>query len=187
MVRKNRILLAHLKNPVLLKYCREHGDYTLLHIYDMAALQKKVVEAVLKSGEDDEKLPYEVELIGRTYYSSKYRTDEAKGLCEDLDKSSVRYVNIERNRVFKMRAGKVHEGAILETGIGKLYSSLCSKLEFAGVFSLSNGVLILMGNHLIWNFMSTMILGKSMTVTIVKGVSVHAWWMRTGLRSIMIR
>ena len=122
VVRKNRILLAHLKNPVLLKYCKEHGDYTLLHIYDMADLQKKVVEAVLKSGEDDEKLPYEVELIGRTYYSSKYRTDEAKGLCEDLDKSSVRYVNIERNRVFKMRAGKFMRELILETGRGKLLS-----------------------------------------------------------------
>ena len=121
-VRKNRILLAHLKNPVLLKYCREHDDYTLLHIYDMAALQKKVVEAVLKSGEDDEKLPYEVELIGRTYHSAKYQTDEAKGLCEDLDKSSVRYVNIERNRVFKMRAGKFMRELILETGIGKLIS-----------------------------------------------------------------
>ena len=121
-VRKNRILLAHLKNPVLLKYCREHCDYTLLHIYDMADLQKRVVEAVLKSGENDEKLPYEVELIGRTYHSAKYQTDEAKGLCEDLDKSSVRYVNIERNRVFKMRAGKFMRELILETGIGKLLS-----------------------------------------------------------------
>ena len=122
VVRKNRILLAHLKNPVLLKYCREHDDYTLLHIYDMAALQKKVFEAVLKSGEDDEKLPYEVELIGKTYHSAKYQTDEAKGLCEDLDKSSVRYVNIERNRVFKMRAGKFMRELILETEIGKLLS-----------------------------------------------------------------
>ena len=94
-VRKNRILLGHLKNPALLKYCREHNDYTLLHIYDMADLQKRVVEAVIGSGKNDEKLPYEVELIGKIYHSAKYRTDEAKGLCEDLDKSSVRYVNIE--------------------------------------------------------------------------------------------
>ena len=122
VVRKNRILLAHLKNPVLLKYCREHDDYTLLHIYDMADLQKRVVEAVIGSGKNDEKLPYEVELIGKTYHSAKYRTDEAKGLCEDLDKSSVRYINIERNRVFKMRAGKFMRELILETGIGKLLS-----------------------------------------------------------------
>lgn len=41
VVRKNRILLGHLKNPALLRYCREHDDYALLHIYDMADLQKK--------------------------------------------------------------------------------------------------------------------------------------------------
>lgn len=121
-VRKNKILLGHLKNSALLRYCREHNDYTLLHIYNMADLQKKVVEAVLKSGEDDEKLPYEVELIGRTYYSSQYQTDEAKGLCEDLDKSAIRYINVERNRVFKMRAGKFMRGLILETETGKLLS-----------------------------------------------------------------
>lgn len=122
VARKNRILLAHLKNSALLRYCREHGDYTLLRICDMADLQKKAVEAVLSSGENDEKLPYEVELIGRTYHSSKYQTDEAKGLCEDLDKSSIRYINVERNRVFKMRAGKFMRGLILETEIGKLLS-----------------------------------------------------------------
>ena len=122
VARKNRILLGHLKNPALLKYCREHNDYTLLHIYDMAALQKKVFEAVLKSGENDEKLPYRVELIGKTYYSSRYQTDESKGVCEDLDKGSVRYINVERNRVFKMRAGKFMRGLILETEIGKLLS-----------------------------------------------------------------
>lgn len=122
MARKNRILLGHLKNPALLRYCREHNDYTLLRIYNMADLQKKVFEAIIKSGENDGKLPYRVELIGRTYYSSRYQTDESKGVCEDLDKGSVRYINVERNRVFKMRAGKFMRGLILETEIGKLLS-----------------------------------------------------------------
>ena len=122
VARKNRILLGHLKNPALLRYCREHNDYTLLHIYNMADLQKKVFEAIIKSGENDGKLPYRVELIGKTYYSSRYQTDESKGVCEDLDKGSVRYINVERNRVFKMRAGKFMRGLILETEIGKLLS-----------------------------------------------------------------
>ena len=121
-VRKNKILLAHLKNPALLKYCKEHGDYTLLHIYDMADLQKEVVESIIESGKNDERLPYEVELIGVTYWSAKYQTDETEGLCEDLDKHSVRYINIERNRIFKMRAGKFMRELILETEIGKLLS-----------------------------------------------------------------
>ena len=122
VVRKNRILLGHLKNPALLKYCREHNDYALLRICDMADLQKKTVEAILSSGKNDEKLPHKVELIGETYYSSKYKTDEFRGLCEDLDKHSIRYINVERNRVFKMRVGKFMRELILETEIGKLLS-----------------------------------------------------------------
>lgn len=122
VVRKNRILLGHLKKPALLKYCREHNDYALLRICDMADLQKKTVEAILSSGKNDEKLPHKVELIGETYYSSKYETDEFRGLCEDLDKHSIRYINVERNRVFKMRAGKFMRELILETEIGKLLS-----------------------------------------------------------------
>lgn len=135
-VRKNKILLGHLKNPALLRYCREHNDYTLLHIHNMADLQKKVFEAVIKLGKNDERLPYEVELIGKTYYSSKYKTDEAKGLCEDLDKNSVRYINVERNRVFKMRSSKFMREIILETEIGKLLSPSVVNWISGDVFTL---------------------------------------------------
>lgn len=38
--RKNKILLGHLKNPLLLRYCLTHNDYSLLHISDMADLRK---------------------------------------------------------------------------------------------------------------------------------------------------
>lgn len=41
VVRKNKILLGHLKNTALLKYCREHDNYDLLRMHDMADLQKK--------------------------------------------------------------------------------------------------------------------------------------------------
>lgn len=137
VVRKNKILLSHLKDPALLRYCRERNDYTLLQIYDMADLQKKVVEAILQSGENDKKLPYKVELIGKTYYSSKYKTDDSKGLCEDLDKSSIRYINIERNQIFKMRAGKFMRGLILETEIGKLLSPCVVNWISGDVFTQS--------------------------------------------------
>ena len=48
--RKNRILLGHLRNPPLLRYCLKQGDFSLLHISDMVELQKKVAEAVRESG-----------------------------------------------------------------------------------------------------------------------------------------
>lgn len=47
-------------------------------------------------------------------WSSKYRTDDFKGLCEDGDARSIRYYNIERCRVFKMRAGKFLRNLIEE-------------------------------------------------------------------------
>lgn len=46
--------------------------------------------------------------------SGKYRTDDFKGLCEDGDSRSIRYVNIERERVFKMKAGKFLRNIIEE-------------------------------------------------------------------------
>ncbi len=120
--RKNRILLNHLKTPSLLRWCREHNDYSLLGITDMATLKKLVLSYVRESGKEDPKLSENVTLIGNMYWSAMYRTDELNGLCEDLDKKSVRYVNIERNRVFKKKAGKFFTSLINETEIGKALS-----------------------------------------------------------------
>jgi len=109
-VRKNRILLGHLKNPLLLDYCVKQNDYTLLYVEDMADLQKKVAEAVRKSGMEDDRLSNEVELIGEVYRSARYRTDESKGICDDLDKNSVRYVNVEKKPGIQNEVRKIHEG-----------------------------------------------------------------------------
>lgn len=46
-------------------------------------------------------------LCGLRYYSDSYETDDMLGLCEDGTLSAIRYRNIERNRVFKMKAGKM--------------------------------------------------------------------------------
>ena len=59
-VRKNKILLSHLKNAALLKYCRERNDFTLLDIKDMAQLQQSVTDAVCSSGKRDDSLPHKV-------------------------------------------------------------------------------------------------------------------------------
>lgn len=122
-VRKNKILLSHLKNADLLKYCRERNDFSLLNIKDMAQLQQVVTDAVCTSGKQNDSLPHRVELIGCIYWSAQYRTDEAKGICEDGDHGSIRYVNMERNRVFKMKSAKFLRAVMLETTIGQILSS----------------------------------------------------------------
>lgn len=63
-----------------------------------------------------------MELIGETYHSAQYKTDNDKGICKNMDKSSVRYINVARNQAFKMKSGKFMRALILETEIGKLLS-----------------------------------------------------------------
>lgn len=120
--RKNKILLQHLKNPALIKYCREHDDYSLLHIRNMANLKQLVLDAIQKSGKQDSTLQNKVILIGKTYWSGQYRTDHMEGLCEDFDKKAVRYVNTKTERVYKMKAGKFFTSIIKETEIGQILS-----------------------------------------------------------------
>lgn len=117
--RKNRILLNHLKTPSLHKWCREHNDYKLLSIRDMTDLKRVVLQYVQESGEQDEALTEKAILMGHTFYGSKYRTDEHCGVCEDYDKKSIRYVNVERDRVFKMKAGRFITSLIKETELGQ--------------------------------------------------------------------
>lgn len=120
--RKNKILLQHLKNPALIKYCREQEDWSLLRIRNMADLKQKVLNAIQESGKKDEQLQNKVILIGNTYWSSQYRTDHMEGLCEDFDKKAVRYINTKTERVYKMKAGKFFTAIIKETEIGQILS-----------------------------------------------------------------
>ena len=72
-VRKNRILLAHLKKSCTTEsIAGEHDGLCPCYIYMIwLPCRKRVVEAVIGSGKNDEELPYEVELIGKTYHSAK--------------------------------------------------------------------------------------------------------------------
>lgn len=120
--RKNKILLQHLKNPTLIRFCREHEDWSLLRIRNMADLKQKVLNAIQESGKKDEQLPNKVILIGNTYWSAQYKTDHMEGLCEDFDKNSCRYINVKTDHPYKMKAGKFFTAIIKETEIGKILS-----------------------------------------------------------------
>lgn len=120
--RKNKILLQHLKNPALIRWCREHNDWSLLHIRSMAELKHLVLSYIRETGKANINLPNKVRLIGNTYWSGQYRTDHMEGLCEDYDKKSVRYVNTKTERVYKMKAGKFFTAIIKETELGQILS-----------------------------------------------------------------
>lgn len=118
--RKNKILLAYIRNKKLLHEAIETNNYTLLHISSMAELKKTITRTIIISGHSDMSLRYVLELDGEFFYSRNFETDELKGLCEDGDTRSIRYINHENGgKVFKMKAGKLYRSLILETEFGK--------------------------------------------------------------------
>ena len=121
--RRNKVLLNFIKDRNLLKECIRKNDFTLLNIPNMVEFKKTIFGKIQISGGFDMNLPYKVELINYTFHSNKYSTDEMKGLCEDSDFKSIRYVNHKNNgRIFKMKAGKFIRNLILETKFGKKLS-----------------------------------------------------------------
>ena len=117
--RKNKILLAYLKDKDLLHQAVASNEYTFLHISDMSELEQRLQNEIRVSGLEDKSLSYELRLINQTYYSAIYETDEYRGLCEDGDPKCVRYYNHQSGRIFKMKAGKLYRQLILETNFGK--------------------------------------------------------------------
>ena len=117
--RKNRILLAYLKDKNLLHQAVINNDYTLLHISSMAELEQRLQNEIRISGLEDKSLSYELYLINQAYHSAIYETDGYQGLCEDGDSKCVRYYNHQSGRIFKMKAGKLYRHLILETKFGK--------------------------------------------------------------------
>ena len=117
--RKNKILLAYLKNKELLHQAVMDPTQDLLQIDGMTDLENKMERKIIQSGMWDESLPYELHLLGQPYHSAIYETDDYEGLCEDGDPKCVRYYNHQSERIFKMKAGKLYKHLIQETEFGK--------------------------------------------------------------------
>lgn len=120
--RKNKILLAYIKNKNLLHQAVVNNDYSLINISSMSALRSSMINKIAESSYNGKGLrPYKLELMGYLLYSSKYETDSNKGLCEDGDTRAIRYINHEnqKDKVYKMKAGKLIRALILETEFGQ--------------------------------------------------------------------
>lgn len=115
-VRKNKILLAFLKNKQLLHQATTTGNYTLIRISSLAELKKELLERIQESGKT---FPYRINLANYHFGSSVYATDEKSGFCEDGDYRCVRYYNHSNNGTYKMKAGKFLRAIIMETEYGQ--------------------------------------------------------------------
>ena len=116
--RKNKILLSFIKNPELLRQARKTGDFSLLSIRDMTTLKQILNDKIRRSGVHSKKNPHKLSLMGKTYGSPMYSTDELLGLCEDGTPNAIRYRNEESGRIFKMKAGKLYRHLITSSKFG---------------------------------------------------------------------
>ena len=117
--RKNKILLSLLKDKKLFKETVKSGDLTLFSFKNLVSLRNYLLHKITVSGAKSKKLNHQIQLLGRYYYSDKYRLDELDGICEDGTPNAVRYINLESGRVFKMKCGKFYKHLIESTKFGQ--------------------------------------------------------------------
>ena len=114
--RRNKILLSYIKQTELF-HKASHGDpYALMriNIQSMTRLWQVLVH-------DMESYTHGnlLNLDGLWLHSNKYRLDDMNGVCDDGDATAVRYVNVERDRVFKMKAGRFLKSILMECAWGQ--------------------------------------------------------------------
>ena len=104
--RKNKILLGMLKDRKFIDHClRDKDDASILSIASMAEL--KVYLSVYMSRHTDGPFYLSFNLLSVSgVYNNLYKLDKLGGICQDMDTACIRYINIERDKVFKMKAGK---------------------------------------------------------------------------------
>ena len=118
--RKNKILLALLKDKAFFKDAVKSGNLYPFGIKNMTDLRNYLAHRIHVSGSKSKKLCHKLWLLDRYYYSDKYTLDGSMaGVCEDGTRNAVRYVNMESGRVFKMKAGKFYKHLIESTAFGK--------------------------------------------------------------------
>ena len=117
--RKNKILLALLKDKVFFREAVKSGNLYPFGIKNMTDLRNYLAHRIHVSGAKSKKLCHKIWLLDRYYYSDKYTLDEMAGVCEDGTPNAVRYVNTENNRPWKMKAGKFYKHLIESTAFGK--------------------------------------------------------------------
>lgn len=117
--RRNKILLGFLKAPSVHQWVREHPYFGyLLKITDMTTLYGQL-DHIVRNWSSANHL---VSIMGRSYWSDKYATDDRMGICEDCDYRMIRYESIEHDhKIYKKKIGKIYKSLIEESTFGKYF------------------------------------------------------------------
>lgn len=120
--RRNKILLACLKNREFFRSIVNEEHYLSTKDKFFSANSMCDLKNVAK-----DLLYYRtfgtnhMKIMDWDFFSDKYQLDIFGGICEDGDTRSIRYINVERDRVFKMKAGKFISAIIEEGEVTRLF------------------------------------------------------------------
>lgn len=111
--RMNKILLGALKDRRFIHFCLTRcacgvdAEFfgKIFSIKDAATLKAFINDYIFKLSRGCHGFNFNLPSVAYVY-SDNYRFDGFNGICEDMDTNCVRYYNIEREKVFKMKAGK---------------------------------------------------------------------------------
>lgn len=117
--RRNKILLSLYKSKQILHYMATTSKDSEKYVNyygcnDMTTLYSSVLEWLQTESKDNDDAQHRIIVNGIDVYSVRYELDDFDGICEDGDTRSIRYINTERGRVFKMKAGKFLRNLIVE-------------------------------------------------------------------------
>lgn len=106
--RKNKILLGCLKDKAFFKLCAHNDSYKkYLAVNNMADFKKMLLSDISDSSCETDGYLCRFTIDGRGYWFHVANMEiDNHGLCEDGDARAIRYYNHERERYFKMKAGK---------------------------------------------------------------------------------
>ena len=118
--RRNGILLTFYKSKKVWAYARKYNKYDeFFSITSMLELKYYLLNKIQREMGRDNRYP--VYLMGETYFSNVFETDECEGIPSNGLAGYVRYMTHEKNRegkVYKMKAGRFYKRLLLETELG---------------------------------------------------------------------
>ena len=115
--RKNKILLSYVKQPSLLRACRESGNYSELNLENMTQLWSTLkckISNYTFSTASKGTLGCPTFWLENFYLGCKrYKLDEFEGICQDGDSTRIRCIIVAEGKVKKVKPGKFF-GACLD-------------------------------------------------------------------------
>lgn len=123
--RRNKVLLSYIKNPKWLKMKdtefsgMERFGWRQANITNMNDLWL-MLERRIRWECDTLRDSDPIDLLGNwTVWSQQYKLDDYRGICEDGDTGSIRYVRRDTGRVYKKKAGRFLHDILMEYDFGK--------------------------------------------------------------------